>query len=383
MDNAFSFKDVQLDMSDIPSYASLDEATLYVLEANTVLFNNLKREIGLNELGIFETTGCTVSYVVEANEGEEGSKSGLVDKAKAAGGTVVNKSVDLAQKVLKFIEVIGAKIKGLFEAAMRKISELTAKAANAFGGRLDEKKLKEALGKTEITFTSGGFDNLKEFIDSGGELHPLVFGSAPEADIKGKISDIIGGDLNKANLVKFFEGESKKQTLDPKGVEDICELIKNFKDNNAAVKKLYKDCEKIINDKKKEVKRAKVVDNDMLNAINANLRDMTLVYGTAMSSYYKLIRQDVNLAIKLTAKASKLGKAAEAGADKVKAAAKTVKEAPGKAIKNAKEKANAKKEQQQAAKDFAANGGSLDESAVPEGRMTYTEEVESLFNWSF
>ena len=386
MDNAFSFKDVELDMSDIPSYASLDEATLYVMEANTVLFNNLKREIGLNELGIFETTGCTVSYVVEANEGEEGSKSGLVDKAKAAGGAVVNKSVDLAQKVLKFIEAIGAKIKGLFEAAMRKIGELTAKAANAFGGRLDEKKLKEALTKTEITFTSGGFDNLKEFIDSGGELHPLVFGSKPEEDIKGKISDIIGGDLNKANLIKFFEGESKNQKLDPKGVEDICKLIKNFKDNNAAVKKLYKDCEKIINDKKKEVKRAKVVDNDMLNAINANLRDMTLVYGTAMSSYYKLIRQDVNLAIKLTAKASKLGKAAEAGADKVKAAAKTVKEAPGKAINNAKEKANAKKEQQQAAKDFAANGGSWDESAVsdiPEGSMTYTEEVESLFNWSF
>jgi len=387
MDNAFSFKDVELDMSDIPSYASLDEATLYVMEANTVLFNNLKREIGLNELGVFETSGCTISYVVEAGEGEEGSKkSGLVDKAKAAGGTVVNKGAALVDKVLKLIDAVAGKIKGLFEAAMLKINELTAKAAKAFGGRLDEEKLVAALDKTEISFTSGDFENLEQFISSGGDLYPVVFGSAPEADIKGKIGDIIGGELTKANLVKFFEGESKSQKLDATGVKHICSLIKDFKSNNTAIKKIYKDCEKILNNKKKEVKKAKEVDSNLLNAINANLAAMTLVYGTALSSYYKLICKDVGLAIKLRGKASKLGKAVEAGTDKAKAAAKTVKEAPGKAINNAKEKANAKKEQKQAAKDFAANGGSLDESAVsdiPEGTMTYTEEVESLFNWSF
>jgi hypothetical protein len=396
MDNAFSFKDVRADMSDIPSYASLDEATLYVMEANTVLFNNLKREIGLTELGIFESTGCTISYVVEAGKGEEGeSKSGLMDKAKAAGGYVVNKGKDLKEKLLKIIGIVAGKIKGLFEVALRKINELTAKVAEAFGKRLDEKKLQEALGKTEITFKSGDYSKLLSFVgDAKDPLRVAAFSVEPTRQgysgnttvvyntYDTKVKEALGlGEkeaISKENLKKYFEGEQGTKTLDPNGLEEICKLIKNFQGNNNAVKLLYKNAEKELNDNKKTVQSAKVIDNESVNRINNNLTRMALIYGTAMTCYYNLIRQDVGILIKLKAKATKLGQAA----DKAAQAAGNAAHAVGHEIDNARAIAHNARDLARQQKDQKTVNK---ESALfdSDGATTYTEEVESLFNWSF
>ena len=353
MDKAFSFKDVQIDMSDIPSYASLNEACLYVTEASNALFDNLKREIGLNELGIFEATGNTISYVVEA-EGEEG-KEGLKDK-------VINKGKDLKVAIDKIIDAIAKKIKGLFEAALLKMNEVVAKAYNVIGKQLDENKLIAALDKTEIKFTSGDYKNLKDFVTGNSEFYNLVFGSDPGEDINAKIAEEIGGDLTGSKLIEYFEGKPEEQTLDAAGVKDICTVIKDFKNNNGGIKKMYKDCSKIINDKKKEVKSAKEVDNDLLSAIKANFAAMSLVYGKALSCYYKLICQDVKLAVKLFATAKK---------------AELKDKLPKKKEEKAAE-AEAPKEEK-AAEDVKVKESAVEESVT----KTYTEEVESLFNWSF
>ena len=361
MDKAFSFKDVQVDMSDIPSYASLDEAVLYVAEANESLFNNLKREIGLNELGVFETTGNTISYVVEAGE----EKEGLKDKAKAAGGAAVNKGKALVDKIVKIIEAAAAKIKGLFEAGMRKINELTTKATSAFGKRLNVAKIKEALGDKTIAFQSGDYKQLENFIAKAKEGGNGFF----------SFRDVMksnGVAINKAEVSAFFEGKVENQTLSAKdnSIDQIASVVQDFKAKNDAVKRMYKGCADSLDKTKKEIKSAKEVDSERLASVQKNISDYTIIYGAALATYYKLVRLDVGLLIKAAGKASKLGKAADA----------------------AKEKADEKKAQKQAAEEFAANGGvAAGESAVVESAVveeepatkTYTEEVESLFNWSF
>jgi hypothetical protein len=371
MDNAFTFKDVQVDMSDIPSYASLDEATLYVLEANTVLFNNLKREIGLNELGVFETTGNTISYVVEANEGEEGeSKPGLVDKAKTAGGAVVNKGADLVNKVIKLIEAAAAKIKGLFEAGMRKIGELTAKAASAFGKRLNAESIKKNLGDSEIKYKFGDYDNLETFLKNCA-----AGGKNAMNNLKKSLGD---AEITSENVRKHFQGTVEERTLDSNGINQMVEAVSKFKTKNDAVKKAYKGCADHLNDIRKETKKASEINSEKLAGIEKSIRETTIIFGVAMSEYYKLMRNNVMVLIKANNKGAK-----NAAVNKAKDVAHDVKHGVdnAKAIaKNAKDLAKDQKAKKNAEKK------DIEESAVsdiPEGSMTYTEEVESLFNWSF
>lgn len=334
MDKAFSFKDVQIDMSDIPSYASLNEACLYVTEASNALFDNLKREIGLNELGIFEATGNTISYVVEAGEEENG---------------VVNKGKEVAAKIMKIFEAAAAKIKGMFEVAMRKINELTTKATAGLGGKLNADSMKKGLKYTKISYNCGKFDNLEKFINNGSVLN--VKRGANEFNSKG--------------ISEYFEGTKEDHTLTDddagkKAVDDIVEVISKFVTKNIALKELYKKSTSYLDDRKKEIKSATEIDSESLANIKTQIADATLVYGTAFSTYYKLVRQDVSIAIKLVAAAKK---------------AELKDKLPKKKEEKAAE-AEAPKEEK-AAED-------IKESAVEESvTKTYTEEVESLFNWSF
>ena len=135
MNTQLKFRDVNTDMSDIPSYASIEEATILVAEANNAMFDSLKREIGLQELGVFETTGNFISYVIE-----EGETAGDEAKEEKKGG-FVNKGKEIAGKIIALIKAAAAKVKGLFEAAMKKINEVTAKAAAAFGGKLKKESM--------------------------------------------------------------------------------------------------------------------------------------------------------------------------------------------------------------------------------------------------
>lgn len=366
MNNEFSFKDVQPDMSDIPSYATLDEAVLYVAEANNALFNELKREIGLNELGIFETTGNTISYVVEA--GEEGeNKEGLVDKAKAAGGAAVNKGKALVDRIIKLIEAAAAKLKGLFEAGMRKISELAAKAATAFGKRLNAEKIKENLGDKVIKYKFGDYDRLEDFLRNGIESDPMnAFRNIKKS----------GAELTKDGLNKYFEGTVEERTLDANGIDQMVKVINDFKSRNDAIKKAYKSCQDHLNAIKKDVKSAKEINAEKLAGIQQAIAENTLVFGTAISAYYKLMRNNVNVLVKAFNKGTKVAKAA----DKAKEFADT--HTPRDVVDSVKEKVKSKAPKGVPV-TVKSNESAVEEVVEESATKTYTEEVESLFNWSF
>ena len=376
MNEAFSFKDVELDMSDIPSYASLDEATLYVVEATEILFNDLKKEIGLNELGVFETTGNTISYVVEANEGED--KESLKDKAAKVKTAAVNKGAAFKESIKKLGAAIMAKLKGLFEAALRKMNDLMASAANAFGKRLDADKLKAGLEGTKIEFKSGDHENLMRCVDIGHE------NQTGWDDVVNEIKGNGDGQLTKEAIKKYFMGEEKTQTLDAKGVDDIVKLIGKFNSNNIWVKGAYKAASTLANSMiKAMLKSPEEPDNEEFKEMQDNAKAITLVFGTALSCYYNLIRQDVAVLIKLNNKVTKanvVNKAKDAAhavkheVDNAKAVAKTAKDVAKDQLANKK----GKKEEE---KTEALAASAIED--VDNKTMTYTEEVESLFNWSF
>lgn len=357
MNTEFSFKDVKPDMSDYPSYASLDEAVLCVVEANEIMFNNLKRNIGLTELGIFESTGNTIEYTTEMKRVPTQDK-------------VVNKGGDLKAAVLKVLASVAARVKGLFEAALRRLSELTAKASAAFGKRLNTEKLTNAYNNlsSPIKFNSGDYENLKDFINGNGDLYVHMYSDSNE-DIEALVKDDLGGELSAKKINEYFEGSKYDQTFEEKDIKDIVDIISNFAYNNNAVKNMYKDCSKDINKLMKEVKSAKEIDSEKLNRLQKNAKVTTMVFGSALSMFYKLVKQDVSIAIKLVNK-SAVNRAKNAASDKAKA----IKNAP----KNMKQRREERREQKQAAADWEANG-TIDESAI----SSYTEEVESLFNWSF
>ena len=376
MNEAFELKSIQPDMSDIPSYASLDEAALYVVEASNILFDNLKREIGIDELGTFEVTGNTISYVEEA--GEEGAAEEKKEENKGS----VNKSGALKERVVKVLEAFAAKIKGVFELTLRKLSELTAKASQAFGRNLDVAKLKDAAEEMKIEFKSGGYDNLLVFVNRKNN----------EEDMKALYDEIndhldkqgSGDSLNKEAVKSWFVGEEKTQTLDSKGVEDIVKIITDFRQNNGFVKRLYHDTDKHI---KQQIKNAnKVKDSESLEQSKKDAAWTALVFCTCLSCYYQLIRQDVQLLVKLNNKVVKrdVANKAKEGAEAAKNAAHAVKHEVDNAkavAKNAKDQAADKKGKKEEEKTEALAASAIEE--VDNKTMTYTEEVESLFNWSF
>ena len=311
MNTQLKFRDVNTDMSDIPSYASIEEATILVAEANNAMFDSLKREIGLQELGVFETTGNFISYVIEEGEtaGEEAKeeKKSFIDKGKEIAGGTVNKGKELAKKFIELVKKALGKIKGLFESAMKKMIEGNLK--------IEDIKDFEALNK---------FNTVK-------------------AEAK---------SLSVKAVCDYLEGEAVDHTLtndeaSKNAIKDIVKVIKTFKEGNAFIKALYKKCNDYYNDVVKEAEAESEPKPNWIEYNKTQVANTTIVFGAALQSYYKLIRQDVGIAIKLAAK-SKL---------------------PGK--KKAAEGENT------AAETAPAKGETQKESA------NFSAEVDSLFNWSF
>lgn len=315
MNTEFKFRDVNADMSDIPSYASCTEATILVAEANNALFDSLKKEIGLQELGVFESTGNFISYVIEEGEetgGEEPKeeKKSLIDKGKAVVG-----------KIIEFIKAAAAKVKGLFEQIMRKISELTARAAAAFGGKLSEERMYNAIENHTIKFHCGDFDKLFSFI-AHKDLIKMGYAKKDSGLFEvlrnmGYSGEELKTKVPKAKEVEdHFEGEKKDHTLSntPEGkqaIVDICKVINEFSKTNDALKKMYKNCEDHFKNLVSECESAKEVDKEKLEEYQTNVRQTTVVFGAALSCYYKVVRQDVAIAIKISLRGKKPKKAAE------------------------------------------------------------------------
>ena len=87
---------------EFPSYASLDEAGMLVIEQSNAEFYNMKASMGLEELGILESTGSVMVY-------ED------------------NKVKSFFEKIIAWIKARFEDIKKFFEAALKKFKAMVEK----------------------------------------------------------------------------------------------------------------------------------------------------------------------------------------------------------------------------------------------------------------
>lgn len=133
----------------IPSYASVDEGFLYVIEASEKDFYSMMKTIGLDELGILETTGKPVIY-------EAGKISAIIDSA------------------IGFLKKLWANMEGMFN----KFLHATKTSCDKFKIFLDNdmhpcrekaKHLKD--GKYGMMYS---YKNMDEVIDGKGSLWKAI-----------------------------------------------------------------------------------------------------------------------------------------------------------------------------------------------------------------
>ena len=359
-------RNVVPDMSDIPEYASMEEAVLYVVEADVKLINNFYREIGLNELAVYETTGNFVDYYTEADDNAEGEKKEPGKLGKLAGS--------IKERGEKLVKDIAAKIKGLFEKALSVIQDSVAYAATKLGGTkaFNAENLKKKLGNRKIIIKGGDYQHLKDLATGGGPSGDILkaFHNAAtakrnntkndEGNLK-ELENIIGGEINTKNVKAWLVGpDNGGTTLDARGIDDICKIIKDSKSAIDGLRSIYNQADKTIADLATSIKDLRQNNNIVNKDIDKQYKNdtgknfgaktntaiasaITIIYGTAISTYVELIKKDIAIAVKVLA---------------------TVK----KNDSGEKEKTN--------------------ESAVVDQEETnhtnhYSEEVDSLFDWSF
>ena len=374
MNTEFSFKDINVDMSDIPSYASVQESVLFVLEANERMFNSLKQEIGLQELGLFEATGMTTSYVIE--EGEEAKEESKENTALIprpdASVAVRNNGAKTKIKFGEILNKIAAKIKALFEKAMRKISELISSAYKALGSwAVDEKKMLAGLPHAKIAYKSGNFDNLVKFASGEGELYQkmIAFIDSASSDANASmralddLKQLFKGEITQSSVSHYMEGPVLEHNqITEQDVKDIVKIVGNFKNAKSFIKDIYKMAENALKTVKENTVGSKVkeYDNSLLEYFKNAQSVITVLFGTTLSLYYKVVRQDVTIAIRLTAAGKLKGKKAAAGGKGEK----------GEQIRSDR-------------RNNVIQGTPSEEGESTAESASYTTEVENLFNWSF
>lgn len=176
---------VKADTSVIPAYSmSFAENALFVAEAVEKDFNTLFQNIGIQELAVFESTGVQVVY-----ENEK------LDKFK--------------DSIVKFFQTMWEKIKGAFEAVLKKFEELK----------------KEAMKKI-VKFSKSDLDKLdpeKKF----GKTHKFDIDDI-EKDIYGdnakkyaqEVTDKFTKYLDNMENVKEDIAETKEELL-----ADVCKKV--------------------------------------------------------------------------------------------------------------------------------------------------------------
>ena len=355
-------RNVVPDMSDIPEYASMEEAVLYVVEADVKLINNFYREIGLNELAVYETTGNFVDYYTEADDNKEG------EGEKKEPGKLGKLAGSIKEKGEKLVNDIAAKIKGLFEKALSVIQDSVAYAATKLGGTkaFSAENLKKKLGNREITIKGGDYTNLQHLAKGEArviltELEKAAKGDENSGDLK-QLKDMFGGEITTKSVKEWLVGPDKGGTkLDAKGIDDICKVIKDSKSAIEGLRSIYKQADKSIaalatsvnavrkNNPSMNGSTLTGFDKDTEKKFGAKTNTaiasaITIIYGTAISTYVELIKKDIAIAVKVLATVKKNDSGEE--------------------------------------KDVKKESAVVDQEET-NNTNHYSEEVDSLFDWSF
>lgn len=386
MSYELEIENAAVDRSSIPEYASVSEAVIYTLEANEVNFNEMMKNIGLLELGYYEANGEMVEYTVEAfgkkkeDAKEEKSEKDEAKEAKKAEfkAKLSTTGEKVKKAIISFLKTAWEKIKGLFETILRKINELVTTAIKKIGIKhLEVETLKSGLvnlnKKNRDSFESYKYDKLIKFLN-GGDLKSDI-GSAiaqghatanPDNYTKGLINtvddkvkaikDKIGAEKITVEAVKnYFRGEKTNEVPGDEDLEKIIDIVKN-KEYNVNLKKAFKSCRESFNEMIKFANKNADIDSGKVKAFHEIVNLCTTIYGAAFAEYYNVVRTNVMIATR-TALASNVN-----------------------ALKNA---ANPDNDSQAAGVDKKKKATKESVEDITAESATYTEEIESLFDWKF
>jgi len=310
----------------IPDYAPLSEAYFYLQEATENDWNALKREIGIYELGVLEATGSEIIY--EEN-----------DEAKSS----------IKERFLKFVEGVWARIKGLFDRAMKTIDSFATSAKAKFNS----------------AFKNHVVANLKLMDDDKikAKVHATVhnYKGLANATVKKE-------DFDKDAFVNELKGDSVEVTktwlMSGNNLDTLIKGAVDFKFTKGQLGTSYKSAKQEVDKKLKEAKASK--DNPNIDAaktelsnINKSAAAIVSVFQARQREYAKTLASLALLAGKQVAVDKKADRAAKAEQKK--------------AEKEEAKKVEKKEEVQQ-------NSAEMEGTPIIE---SYSTEVEKLFNWNF
>ena len=299
----------------MPEFNTMLESAIFVGSLMEEAYADLMKEIGIDELAVYESTGAEILY--EAEDGTE-TEAGKSFKDKAAG----------------FFQKIWGSIKAMFEKAIKWFQE---KMKVARANKVDKlKKAWEAkkanipddktFGKArflKITSSSKSLDNLAKYFVNAAKTAVDKLASGEETDaaaaFKAARVDVIGDASSpkefKSVILKNYNVPEKGEPVTKAWVNDnigfLTDIIVNGVDTKT-IKTMYKDLKGYVNGVAKAVKsekaegfktksKAVVKVLSFISAIDASLIDI-------MKSRYV----EANVVATSVAVACKLGKKKEA-----------------------------------------------------------------------
>lgn len=311
------FKSIQPDMSIIPSFASLAEATMYVVEANEIHFNNMMKSIGLHELAVFESTGSVLLYEGEGEDAPEEAKS--------------EETKNVEEKKEDFVAGFFTRAKTIIENFLRKITNFVkgciAKLQVAFGKKALDKenfdKLAAFLPKMDDSYEISRYpwNGMAQF----GALNPNLKSKEPgifdaiyeelkDATDKNAqdfelIDDLMTVNNGKVDAIRnYFRSENpdlnnipekvekktiKIKTLKSEEFKVIFDYCTNFKEIESNIKHLYNFTKKHTEEANNSIKGT--INKDLMNKIK-QLTNLTLTsIGILLSEFYAMIGSNMKI----------------------------------------------------------------------------------------
>lgn len=282
MSYSYEIQNAPVDMSDIPSFANMNEAGMYVLEAEQIMFNEMMQNIGLSELGAIEKNG----FFNEADDAKE-------EKKKA----------NLKETIVSFLTRVWAKIKAMFETLLRKIKEIIAKVATVIASKkAKDKDLVAALdSKDKFEVKAYKYTGLEDRVES------LVTGGI--VSLNGPAEKKVLSKEERKKIVNDIRGSEKPETLDKAFIKsnltDIISTVKDFKNTNNVIKKAYDKTKKAIDENVKNVKKSDDITKVGINNVHTEASNLISVSNIIVAEWYGYVRRNAAIVSKLASIAKK------------------------------------------------------------------------------
>lgn len=298
---------LRADKDYIPSYASVKESGYYTLNAIEEDYGNMMKDIGLQELNAYETTGEPV---------KEGA-------------------VDLVAKIVQFFKDAWIKIKGLFEKFLHAIAHMIdnmkqkgkQKNKTEFAASL---KAVKAKGTDNLSFgTTKDWTHLEAFCKEGLKSYPawndieaLKYDAAKKSantveKVKSTVASKVGasdssnGAIRKAADRYFCGGDKGDVKIDIKYIDDkdhkVFETTYSELESREKIKKFYTDSKTTIDGLIDDAKKSKdAISKATIETYKFTLSALSMIDSAALSAL-KQRCSDYNRAIfKVNMEASKL-----------------------------------------------------------------------------